>query len=62
MVVKPDNRVFYTHEFESSVDSYGSQTPCLLSRNKFLFESSVDSYGSQTVALDNTLTTRLRVV
>ena len=34
--------------FESSVDSYGSQTELIEFQQIAKFESSVDSYGSQT--------------
>ena len=37
--------------FESSVDSYGSQTVAMVYNIPPSFESSVDSYGSQTYAL-----------
>ena len=49
MVVKRTSHILCTKsQFESSVISYGSQTPGMVSGASFPFESSVISYGSQT--------------
>ena len=49
MIVKPST-VFYqpTAEFESSVNSYDSQTYLIRYIHQCQFESSVNSYDSQT--------------
>ena len=48
--------------FESSVDSYGSQTKMLDFHPHAKFESSVDSYGSQTLIRSMNRVAGLRVV
>ncbi len=49
MVVKQDGcRIGERSRFESSVNSYGSQTKISPYRARIMFESSVNSYGSQT--------------
>ena len=48
--------------FESSVDSYGSQTYIMFLLVAGTFESSVDSYGSQTDTDYNCRSFSLRVV
>ena len=48
--------------FESSVNSYDSQTRCNSSQTNAEFESSVNSYDSQTNAIVNCFILSLRVV
>ena len=49
-------------EFESSVNSYDSQTNVIISNNYVSFESSVNSYDSQTNTGVNANIVSLRVV
>ena len=50
MIVKPatSEKIFHV-QFESSVNSYDSQTSTIIRKRPDWFESSVNSYDSQTI-------------